>query len=236
MKIKKVAIIGMGQFGTFIEGHLKKYFEIVPFRRDSDPELLRSCEVVIFAVSYDGLEVMAKKVSAYVSKTAVVIDVTSVKQKPIAVLKKYFKDHQILGTHPIFGPQSGKNGIVGLPMVLCNVSCDTKIYTQIRSFLKKKLELHIIEQTPKEHDHQMAHIQALTHFIGRALLHMDVQSYSTDTQSYKQLLQLRDLLKFDSWELFTTIQNTNPEAKKVRKKLLTELILLEKKLEKEAGN
>lgn len=230
MKIEKIAIVGMGQFGTFIEGHLKKHFEIVPFRRDSDPELLSTCDVVIFVVSFNGLESMVKRVRTCIPKTTIIIDVISVKQKPIAILKKYFKHHQILGTHPIFGPQSGKNGIKGLPMVLCNVSCDSKTYTKIRTFLKKKLELHIIEQTPKEHDHQMAHIQALTHFIGRALLHMDVQSYETNTQSYKQLLQLRDLLKFDSLELFKTIQNTNPEAKKVRTVFLKELLRLEKEL------
>jgi prephenate dehydrogenase len=41
------------------------------------------------------------------------VDVTSVKVKPLEIIEKYFpKDKfQILGTHPMFGPQSGASGI-----------------------------------------------------------------------------------------------------------------------------
>ncbi len=76
----------------------------------------------------------------------------------------------------------------------------------------------------------MANVQALTHFIGRALLNLDIKNYASNTKSYEQLLEVASLLKDDSWELFTTIQNTNPEAKKVRKALFKELLSLEKKL------
>ena len=76
----------------------------------------------------------------------------------------------------------------------------------------------------------MAHVQGLSHFIGRALKHIEISDYATSTESYKQLVELRDLLAGDSWDLFETIQNTNSETKKVRTKFLKELEKIEKKL------
>jgi prephenate dehydrogenase len=233
MKIKTVGVIGMGQFGTFMVSHLEKYVTVIPYTRHDNPEVLSVCDAVIFSVPFSGLAEAITRVTPYIKKDACIIDVTSVKQKPLSLLKKKFKGYQILGTHPVFGPQSGAKGIAGLPMVVCNVSCNKQTYAAIVQFLKKTLQLHVIEQTPKEHDHQMAQIQALTHFIGRALVNLDIQSFPTNTKSYAQLLELKNLLQFDSWELFTTIQNINPEAKKVRKKFLKELHSLEAKLEKQ---
>jgi prephenate dehydrogenase len=232
MRIKKVAIIGCGQFGRFMAKHLAPYVEVVPVDEKTDAVVVASCQAVIFAVPFSALPIAVKRIAPFVQSGTVVFDVTSVKQKPLALLNRYFRKHQVIGTHPVFGPQSGKEGIRDLPIVLCNISANQHTYATIKRFLREKLGLHIIEQTPKEHDHQMAHVQALTHFIGRALVNLDVQSYATNTQSYKHLLELRDLLQFDSWELFETIQTTNVEAKRVRKKLLQELVHLEKKLGK----
>ena len=233
MKIKKIAIIGQGQFGAFMKMHLEMHFEVVPFTRYSECRVLEDCDVVIFSVPFSSLDTVSKRIKKFVRKDAIIVDVTSVKQKPIALLQKHFKSHQILGTHPVFGPQSGKNGIQGLPIVLSNASCTKATYTKISFFLKNELGLQIIEQTPKQHDHEMANVQALTHFIGRALLNLQIKSYATNTKSYEQLLEVASLLKDDSWELFKTIQNTNPEAKKIRKQFLKELISLESALLKD---
>ncbi len=78
--------------------------------------------VVIFSVPFTELESVCKKLHSFVSPHALIVDVTSVKQKPITILKKYFPNHEILGTHQILRPQLGKNDIAGLPIVLCNVS------------------------------------------------------------------------------------------------------------------
>jgi len=117
-----------------------------------------------------------------------------------------------------------------LPIVLCNESFTTTNYQKVKKFLKKTLELKVIEESAKDHDTQMANIQGLTHFIGRALLSLEIKSYVTNTQSYNHLLELQSLLKNDSWELFMTIQNTNPVAKVVRGKFLRELNKLERRL------
>jgi prephenate dehydrogenase len=226
----KIGIIGFGQFGAFMAKHLKAHATIVPVHRETNPVVLQDCDVVVFAVPWDGLLDAIKRAKPYVRADALIVDVTSVKQKPLALLAKHFPNHQRLGTHPIFGPQSGKNGLAGLPIVLCRESTPTPLYKKIKRFLKTTYALHILEMTPQEHDHEMAHIQGLTHFIGRALLLLDIKSYPANTQSYARLLELTDLLRYDSMELFKTIQNVNPEAKKVRRNFLDALQQLHRDL------
>lgn len=231
MQQKRVAIVGYGQFGRFMAKHLRPYCTIVPIKRDTEPSKIANCDVVIFAVSWGGLESVVTRLKSSIRPDAFIIDVMSVKQKPLQLLKKHFRGHEILGTHPIFGPQSGKHGLAGLPIVLCNVSFSARHYAAVKRFLKKELQLKVIEQTPKQHDSDMAMVQGLTHYIGRAITTMQITSHATNTKSYEQLLELVDLVGQDSWELFRTIQTTNPEATKVRRRFLRELQKIESDLE-----
>lgn len=134
MKKQKVAIVGYGQFGRFMAKHLRPYFTIIPIKRTTLPEKIAGCEVVIFAVPWKGLDSAIQTLKQFIKTDALIIDVMSVKQKPLDLLRKNFAKHEILGTHPIFGPQSGKNGLQGLPIVLCNVSFSKQHYIQIKSF------------------------------------------------------------------------------------------------------
>lgn len=75
------------------------------------------------------------------------------------------KTCNLLTIHPVFGPQSGKNGIKGLKCMFSNIRCDEKIYQDFKDIFEHKLELKILEMTPEEHDKEMAYIQGLSHFI-----------------------------------------------------------------------
>jgi len=236
-KKESLVIVGKGAFGDLIEKFLKPHFSVQFVRRsDTDLEIkekISGCRVLIFSVPMIGLEYSIMRTKNYVARETLVIDVTSVKVKPLHLLKKHFKHNQVLGTHPILGPQSvkkNKNSLAGLPLVLCQETTSDKTYKKIKQFCKKELGCRVIEQTAAQHDKEMAHVQGLSHFIGRALKQLDIANYQTSTESYRQLVELKDLLAGDSWELFETIENTNPEAKKVRKKFVLELAKIEKKL------
>jgi prephenate dehydrogenase len=236
----KVGILGYGQFGAFMTKHFVEHAEVCVYSRKEvtlpdgahRASLTDACaaDVVIFAVPMNAFELLCTETAHLIPETSVVVDVTSVKVPPLNLLQKYFPKHQILGTHPIFGPQSGKDGIAGLPIVLANVSVRHEIYTQIHTFLKETLQLKVIEVTAEEHDKAMAYVQGLTHFIGRALAEMHIVDSSLATQSYKQLIELVRLVGSDSWELFTTIENENPDAAQVRASFLSTLQGLEKRL------
>lgn len=217
--------------------HLKPHAEVVAFDTVdlslSTLEQVCKSDIVIFAVPAQELENAVSAAVPYIAPGTLIADVSSVKVRPLQIFQKHFPHNELLGTHPIFGPQSGKNGIVGLPIVLANVSWSTEHYESICTFLSEKLSLRVIERTPEEHDTEMAHVQGLAHFIGRALTHLNIRDYETGTLSYHHLVELRDLLKDDSWELFKTIENENPYAQDVRKDFLETLHQLDEKLKKE---
>lgn len=227
----KIGIIGKGQFTNFIVPHLEKYFEVYVFgREEKKEEVLRALDYLVFSVPLSSLEEVCKEVQEKVSEHTVIVDVTSVKVEALKILKQYFLNNQILGTHPIFGPQSGKNGIGGLPIVLCNVSLREEKYLEVKNFLENILKLRVLEKTAGQHDREMAYVQGLSHFIGRALAIMEVQDFDTATQSYRQLVNLENLVGNDSWELYKTIQNGNNLTKEVRQEFLKTLEKLEKVL------
>lgn len=238
MQKQKITIIGNGQFGKFIKPHLEKHFEVEIYDREKVKNFsgILDSYFLIFSVPLNSLEEVCKTFENKISEKTILIDVTSVKVKPLEIIEKYFpKDKfQILGTHPIFGPQSGKNGIENLPMVLTNISLSNEKYLLVKSFFSEILKLKVIEKTAEKHDEEMAYIQGLSHFIGRALQNIDIQEYETATSSYKQLISLKNLVGGDSWELYKTIQNGNPSTKNIRKKFLDELKKLEEDLENES--
>ncbi len=241
MKKEKIGIIGNGDFGKFLCTHLSKYFSLESFDREDikkvyDGDLdqiqrINSVDYLIFAVTLNGLEDVCKKISGKISADIILVDVMSIKVPPINIMNEYFPANQILATHPIFGPQSGKNGLKNLPIVLTNVSLEDSLYLKIKQFLSEKLELNILEKTLEQHDIEMAYIQGLSHFIGRAIEVMDIKSYDTNTYSYTQLLKLKELVGGDSFELYKTIQNGNKYAVDIRKKFLQVLNDLEKSIE-----
>ncbi len=228
----KIGIIGKGQFTNFIVPHLEKFFQVLVFgREEKDEEVLKSLDYLIFSVPLQNLEEVCKEIQNKILENTIIIDVTSVKVKPLQILKQYFLNNQILGTHPIFGPQSGKNGIENLSIVLCNVSLGEEKYLGIKNFLIEKLQLKVIEKTPGQHDREMAYVHGLSHFIGRALSIMEIQEYETATKGYKNMIQLKETVGYDTWELYKTIQDGNELTKEVRKEFLKNLIELEQKLE-----
>jgi prephenate dehydrogenase len=234
-------IVGFGQFGRFMAKHLSRVGDVYAYNRSqvSDvPEGVEmrtlaevcACPYVILCVPMSSFESICETTQHLIPRTSVVIDVTSVKVPPIALMKKYFPEHQVLGTHPVFGPQSGKDGIEGLTIVLCNVSTSEEVYASIKQTCSEIFKLVVVETTPEQHDEEMAYVQGLTHFIGRALAEMNIADSPLATKSYTQLVNLVKLVGTDSWELFKTIEDQNPSASGIRAAFLKQLHSLEDRL------
>ncbi len=86
-----------------------------------------------------------------------------------------------------------------------------------RFFIKKKLK--VTEITASKHDQLAANSQALTHLIGRLLEAYEFKPTPIDTAMVKKLLEVKELVANDSWELFSSLQTYNPYAKKMRDKV-----------------
>ena len=87
--------------------------------------------------------------------------------------------------------------------------------------------------TCDEHDREMAWVHALTFFVGRGLLELDPPASPLSTHYYNELLDVVNVERTHSMELFYTIQRGNPYAEDMRKKLMASLANLESKINNE---
>ncbi|MDX2188404.1 MAG: prephenate dehydrogenase/arogenate dehydrogenase family protein [Bacteroidota bacterium] len=240
--MKSLSIIGFGTFGQFIAPYLRSYYNVYVWNRTdykgkadqlgvqwSSIENCLTKDIIILCTNIAYFEDFLKKHGSQINSKAIVLDVASIKMKPMELMYKYLPSTcEIIGTHPLFGPQSGKNGIEGLSMVVCGKN--TVNEKCLVDFLSKELKLKVTLMTPEEHDRQMAYAQGLTHFVGRAIHQMQIPESEPFTKAYKHLLDIKTMLGGDSWDLFLSIQNENPYAKEIRKAFIDQLNDLEQNL------
>jgi len=241
--MRELGFIGFGSFGQFILPHLKPYFEISVYDKIDQSEKAKqlgvkweslekvcSKEYVALAIPVQFLEELLIEIKDLIPAKSLVFDLSSVKVKPIDLMLKHLPATvEIIGTHPLFGPQSGKNGIAGLNIVVCPVR--SKRSGSLIRFFADQLKLNVLERTPIAHDQQMAYVQALTHFVGRAINAMDIPDVEQKTPAYQYLLDIKRNLGKDSMDLFLTIEKENPYAKAVRDQFIVELENLNRMLE-----
>ena len=240
--MNEIGIIGFGQFGQFMARHLAPFFDVaVCDRSDARAEAEKigvewtdfaaaaGKKIVIFAVPLGSFAEVLRGAAPFLRPDALCLDVCSVKLKPIELMLEYLPATvEIIGTHPLFGPQSGREGIENLRIAVCPVR--TARGEKVKNFLTRNLKLNVFEKTPDEHDREMAHVQALTHFVARALDELHVAESELATVSYAELMRAARLVSEDSWELFQTIQKGNPFAGRKRKAFIEKLIELENRV------
>ena len=241
MKKKTLSIIGMGDFGRFMVHHLKPYFEITVFDPFQDlTDLSNGCEVaqnihdcaksdiIILAVPVRAMDDIMAEIAPHIQGGQLVIDVASVKVKPAAILKNHLDDNvDIIGLHPLFGPQSGRDGIKGLNIALVNVQGNR---TQcMYDFLANDLGVSVFECSADEHDIQVAYAQGLTHMIAKSFAMMNIPEITQKTRTFELLEQMVDLIKHDSDPLVQSILMDNPHCDDVKRDFFKSMKVLEEK-------
>jgi len=148
------------------------------------------------------------------------IDVLSVKIHPKKVFQKYLRGlkTQALLTHPMFGPDSNKDGFNNLPMIMDKFKSNNKNFGFWKNFFVKK-GLKVIEMTAEKHDQLAANSQGVTHFIGRLLEKFEFTHTEIDSLGSKKLQEVMSQTCNDTWQLFSDLQNFNPYTKAMRIKL-----------------
>jgi prephenate dehydrogenase len=230
-----LGIVGFGSFGRFMVQHLRTRFNVsvhdrldvadeaaqLGVRSAPLPEVAAS-EILILAVPVQNMEEVLHDLRGVPRLPDLVMDVGSVKVKPLDLMSRYLPRRvEIVGTHPMFGPQSGRHGIAGLKMVLCPLR--TRRLQRIRDFLSRELRLEVMEMSPEVHDSEMAYIQGLTHWIARALREIKLPDLGLATTAYRHLLKIEENLREDSAALFRTIETENPFAAAARAELVAKL-------------
>ena len=131
-----VGIVGFGAFGQLMARALRGHATL----RAHDPDAARApaaarhgvalaslaevagSPVVVLAVPVAGLEAAVAAVAPHLRPGALVLDVGSVKVGPAAILRAGLPAHvDIVATHPLFGPESARDGLVGHRIAVCPV-------------------------------------------------------------------------------------------------------------------
>ena len=192
------------------------------------------CELpaIIPVVPISKFENVVKKISKYVKPGTLVIDVCSVKEFPVKAMKKLLpKKVSILGTHPMFGPDSAADTLYGTKIVLCDVRMEDTQFEKIKLYLQRH-GIKTIECSPKEHDKDISHSLLLTHFIGRSLMGVGAHELKIDTKGYRRLMKILQTVENDSWELFEDMNKYNKYAKKTRQEFIKSIDRIDKKVKK----
>lgn len=232
--MQKVSIVGFGRFGKTLYNLIKDNFVVTIYTRHkispqnlakgtkltNDIKEIYNSEHIFYCVPISAFEKVIYTHKKYFQNHHILIDVLSVKMHPAEIFKKYLKNTktQALLTHPMFGPDSSRNGFEGLPIIMDKFMSDIKTYQFWKDYFKNK-KLQVLELTPQKHDKIAASSQGLTHFIGRLLDEYGFKDTPIDSLGTKKLLAIVEQTCNDTWQLFTDLQHFNPYTKQMRIRL-----------------
>jgi len=235
--MNKVSIIGFGRFAKVLIRLLQHDFEIIILTRDlknkkdfilpknclitNNPAIAFASEVIIYAVPIGKFEQVIRSHEKFISKKHLIIDTLSVKLLPAQILKALCKrvGCRAILTHPMFGPDSSKDGFKSLPLVMSNLNAKKQeLVFWKRLFVSKGLK--VVLMSVQQHDRLAANSQGLTHFVGRLLEKMKFKSTEIDTQGAKKLHEVMEQTCNDSVELFRDLQQHNPHTMLMRENLI----------------
>lgn len=226
--METISIVGYGRFGKTLARLLKDNFTIEvydPSIEVSEEDNIKSIKTVtdiyknqtiFYCVPISGFEKVVSDHSKYFVNH-LLIDVLSVKLHSKKVFEKYLKEtnSRALLTHPMFGPDSSKNGFENLPIVLDKFTATDEEYKKWISVFEVK-KLSVIEMSADEHDKLAANSQGVTHFTGRLLDQIGFIPTEIDTAGAKILHQIKEQTCNDTWQLFLDLQRYNPYTEEMR--------------------
>ena len=237
-----LGIIGFGAFGRLMAQHLQPYFHLCAY----DPALppgpalhgvtmttlaeAASRPIVVLAVPVSRLEESVAVVSPHLQPGVLVLDVGSVKSIPAEIMRRCLPPTvDIVATHPLFGPQSARNGIAGLKIAVCPIRGDRA--RRVAAFLRRCLKLDVIVTTPEAHDREAAMVQGLTHLIAKVLVQMEPLPTHMTTRSFDLIMQAVNMVRDDAPEVFQAIERSNPFSLEVRRRFFDLASALDTELE-----
>ena len=218
-----VGIIGFGRFGPVLARMLTPFHQVLVYdnadvsRLASDAGVravswqeITTAETIVVAVPIRHFKEAVARLKTAVQPGATVIDVCSVKVYPATVMREHFAPEiTTIATHPLFGPDSSREGFSGLKLMMAPVSPRNENFTYWEHYFKG-LEIETMVMTPEEHDRLAATSQGITHFLGRVLEQFGITPTAIDTEGFVDLQAVVEQTCHDTLELFQDLQNFNP--------------------------
>lgn len=221
--MEKAAIIGYGRFGGLLASLAIQNFEVTVIESNQErAQVARSkgynlaefdavaeADLIFLAVPISEFEQTVQRLAPLVTNRQVVSDLCSVKVYPTRLMQKYLPNAQLLGSHPMFGPDSAKKGLEGLQVAVCPLSISPEKLQVVTDFWRSH-KLTVIETTPENHDKDSVYSQAFTYTMARTILHMNLPEITFKTRSFNAITEVAALSANDSEQLFHDMLYYNP--------------------------
>ncbi len=222
-----LGIVGFGAFGRLMATHLAPHFALYAYDPGTaapapgvtltDIATVARCPIVVLAMPVDRIAEVIAAIRPHLLPGALVLDVGSVKVRPAEAMRRLLPDHvDIVGTHPLFGPQSARDGIAGLKIAVCPIR--GRVAYRVAAFLRRALRLQVYVTTPETHDQEAATVQGLTHLIAKVLVSMEPLPTRLTTASFDALMRGVEMVRYDAPEVFMAIERANPYSAEVRRR------------------
>lgn len=228
MSTSRIGVYGLGRFGQYWVRMLSNHFQVVGYNRtqrefediiQADRKEVLSSDAVFFCVSISSFEEVLAECAEDIPGGTVVFDTCSVKTLPADSMRRLLPPSvESIATHPMFGPDSARDGVSGLPLVFSPVNCSEETASFWKSYFIS-LGLSVLEMSPEEHDREAAITQGITHVIGRVLGDLNLQSSKISTLGYKKILEVVEQTCNDPYQLFLDLQHYNPYTHSMRLRL-----------------
>ena len=215
----KVGIVGgTGRMGSWFADLVQPYSsEVFRVGRTTDltpSEMARRCEVVVISVPVARTINMIREIGPLVSEKGVLMDLTSIKKKPVEAMLRYSRA-EVVGTHPLFGPDGTADS--GLRIVLCPGR--GRVWHDWLLGIFRTAGLQVMVLSPEKHDHLMGLIQGVNHLSTIALGLCIIRSglmfdelLNASTQTFTNRIDRIRAMMGQPAELFGSLLMDNPPA------------------------
>ena len=214
---------GAGQMGQFFAAMFRSSGYTVRILTENNwsevGTLCRDTDLVLISVPINVTIETIQRITPFVPSTAVLADITSIKQAPVDEMIKHFKG-PVIGLHPLFGPSCSTldKQIIAVVPGRDNSACQ---------WLVDQLTLWgaiLVSSNAREHDEIMDMVQALRHFaafcFGQFLCQQKIALAKTlefSSPIYRLELGMVGRLFAQSGNLYSEIIFATPERRDMLK-------------------
>jgi prephenate dehydrogenase len=232
----RIAILGAGKMGQwFAKFFLGEGYSVVIADRNKRKlesvrkdlavetadfsEAVKDADRILICVSINAFDSVVKSIAPYIGKEQIVMDICSIKEKPVRIMHDYIKKGLVLGTHPVFGP--GSKGVQNKTFILTPTNKQEKKFAETFRVWLETRKAHVFVISPEEHDKLMSVVLGFPHFIGlvacETLLEQKdyLETKNVAGTTYRMLFTLAEVTAMENPELFSSLQFSLPEMEKI---------------------
>jgi prephenate dehydrogenase len=234
-KLFEFSIIGAGRFGLFWGKHLSAYYstsfyDIHPGSKKNIAEngkwqTLKQClqkDYIFLTLPIGQIPLFLEKNAAMLKKGSVVVDCASVKKPVVDWFEKYIPPEVFYtASHPLFGPDSARNGLQDHLLLLIPGRIPLDRYDFLLNLFRDRFRLEVVSMSADEHDRLMAYNLTLVHHLGRTLEKLGITRLPLRMAGLKKLCEISQVVMNDSEELFNDFYRLNPYSAPLRESFLS---------------